>query len=63
MEHPHTSRNTVISDAEDSRRTVQSPAKVDEHGPSCFGCEEEKGATWTGAGGMHPEIEEKRPRL
>jgi len=48
------------------RHTAQSPTsrtKIDEHGPSCFGCEEEKGANWAGAGGMHAEIKEKRPCL
>ena len=66
MEHSKTSKNTPVSHSINMRRTAQSSTsrtKIDEHGPSCFGCEEEKGANWAGAGGMHAEIKEKRPCL
>jgi len=64
--HARASKKAPVSNAVNVRRSAKSPTssgKIDEHGPSCFGCEEEKGANWTGAGGMHPEIEEKRPSL
>jgi hypothetical protein len=65
MEHPQTSKRAPASDSIDVTRAARGPVSrtTDEHGPSCFGCEEEKGANWTGAGGMHPEIKEKRPSL
>jgi hypothetical protein len=39
------------------------PEEDEEHRPSCFGCEEEKGVNWSGIGGMPPALKEKRPTL
>jgi hypothetical protein len=35
----------------------------DEHQPSCFAFEEEKGEDWKGSGATSPEINESRPSL
>jgi hypothetical protein len=35
----------------------------EEHQPSCFAGEEEKGEGWKGSGAMGPAINEARPRL
>ena len=37
--------------------------EAEEHQPSCFAFEEEKGAGWTGSGAMRPAINEARPTL
>ena len=45
---------------------VEPPAPstpADEHQPSCFALEEEKGEDWTGVGAMKPIINEVRPSL
>jgi len=40
------------------------PKQVDEeHQPSCFALEEEKGGNWKGSGGAGPAVNESRPRL
>jgi hypothetical protein len=36
---------------------------VDEHQPSCFALEEEKGEDWKGSGATGPAINEVRPTL
>jgi hypothetical protein len=36
---------------------------VDEHQPSCFALEEEKGADWKGCGAAGPIINEVKPSL
>jgi hypothetical protein len=36
---------------------------ADEHQPSCFALEEEKGEGWKGSGAMKPAINEARPSL
>jgi hypothetical protein len=36
---------------------------ADEHQPSCFGWEEEKGERWEGSGAAKPAINEARPSL
>ena len=36
---------------------------ADEHRPSCFALEEEKGEGWKGSGAMGPAINEARPSL
>ena len=36
---------------------------ADEHQPSCFALEEEKGEGWKGSGAMGPAINEARPSL
>jgi hypothetical protein len=36
---------------------------MDEHQPSCFALEEEKGEDWKGTGGMKRTINEVRPSL
>ena len=35
----------------------------EEHRPSCFALEEEKGEGWNGSGAMGPAINEARPSL
>ncbi len=35
----------------------------EEHQPSCFGLEEEKGDSWTGVGAARPLLIETRPTL
>jgi hypothetical protein len=35
----------------------------DEHQPSCFGLEEERGGSWKGSGGSVPSIKEAKPSL
>jgi len=35
----------------------------DEHQPSCFGLEEERGGSWKGSGGTVPSIKEAKPSL
>jgi hypothetical protein len=35
----------------------------EEHQPSCFAAEEEKGTGWKGSGATEPAINEARPRL
>jgi hypothetical protein len=37
--------------------------EAEEHQPSCFGGEEEKGEGWKGSGATGPAINEARPRL
>ena len=44
------------------RETLR-PAVPDEHQPSCFALEEERGANWKGSGGAVPSIKETRPSL
>jgi hypothetical protein len=39
------------------------PAMPDEHQPSCFGLEEERGGSWKGSGGTVPPIKEAKPSL
>jgi hypothetical protein len=39
------------------------PAAPDEHQPSCFGHEEERGGGWKGSGGTVPSIKEAKPSL
>jgi hypothetical protein len=39
------------------------PAMPDEHQPSCFGLEEERGGSWKGSGGTVPSIRETKPSL
>ena len=39
------------------------PAVPDEHQPSCFGLEEERGGDWKGSGGTVPSIKEAKPSL
>jgi len=36
---------------------------AEEHQPSCFALEEEKGEGWKGSGAMEPAINEARPSL
>ena len=36
---------------------------AEEHQPSCFALEEEKGEGWKGSGAMRPAINETRPTL
>jgi hypothetical protein len=36
---------------------------LEEHEPSCFALEEEKGEGWTGIGAMKPLVNEARPTL
>ena len=36
---------------------------ADEHQPSCFALEEEKGECWKGSGSMKPAINDARPSL
>jgi hypothetical protein len=36
---------------------------ADEHQPSCFALEEERGGSWKGGGAMGPAINETRPSL
>jgi hypothetical protein len=36
---------------------------VEEHQPSCFALEEERGGRWSGSGAMGPVINETRPSL
>jgi flagellar biosynthesis/type III secretory pathway protein FliH len=36
---------------------------ADEHQPSCFALEEEKGEMWKGTGATRPELNESRPSL
>jgi hypothetical protein len=38
-------------------------AVPDEHQPSCFGLEEERGGDWKGSGGSVPSIKEAKPSL
>jgi hypothetical protein len=38
-------------------------AMPDEHPPSCFGLEEERGGDWKGSGGTVPSIKEAKPSL
>jgi hypothetical protein len=40
-----------------------SSTAANEHQPSCFALEEEKGETWKGSGAMGPAINEVRPSL
>jgi hypothetical protein len=46
-----------------STETLRRPAVPDEHQPSCFGLEEERGGNWEGSGGSKPAIKEARPSL
>jgi len=36
---------------------------ADEHQPSCFALEEEKGEGWNGSGGAMPTVNEAKPSL
>jgi hypothetical protein len=45
-----------------STETLRS-AVPDEHQPSCFGLEEERGRDWKGSGGTEPSIKEAKPSL
>jgi hypothetical protein len=38
-------------------------ASADEHQPSCFALEEERGEGWQGSGAMKSEINEAKPSL
>ena len=38
-------------------------AVPDEHQPSCFALEEEKGGNWKGSGGTAPTVKEAKPSL
>ncbi len=49
------------ADPELSPSTVSIAAE--EHQPSCFAWEEEKGVDWKGGGAMGPAINEARPSL
>lgn len=44
---------------------LESPAPIaaDEHQPSCFALEDEKGEGWKGSGAARPQIIEARPSL
>jgi hypothetical protein len=42
---------------------VPSSKTAEEHQPSCFALEEERGAVWKGGGAMGPAINEARPNL
>ncbi len=44
------------------KRALLSTA-AEEHQPSCFALEEEKGEGWKGSGAMGPAINEARPSL
>jgi hypothetical protein len=39
------------------------PGTPNEHQPSCFALEEEKGGDWKGSGGSRPAIKEAKPSL
>ena len=39
------------------------PAAPDEHQPSCFALEEERGGSWKGSGRSVPSIKEAKPSL
>lgn len=39
------------------------PADEEEHQPSCFALEEEKGEDWKGSGASGPVLKEARPTL
>ena len=39
------------------------PAAPDEHQPSCFALEEERGGNWKGSGGSVSAIKEAKPSL
>lgn len=39
------------------------PAAAEEHQPSCFAQEEERGEIWKGAGASAPVLKEARPTL
>ena len=43
--------------------TPVAAADVNEHQPSCFGLEEERGEGWHGSGASRPLIKETRPTL
>ena len=45
-----------------ARETLR-PAVPDEHQPSCFALEEERGGNWKGSGGSVPAIKEAKPSL
>ncbi len=38
-------------------------SQEEQHEPSCFGLEEEKGESWKGSGAARPTIKDKRPTL
>ena len=42
---------------------IPSLVVAEEHQPSCFAGEEEKGEGWKGSGAMGPAINEERPSL
>jgi len=44
-------------------RDTLRPAVPNEHQPSCFALEEERGANWKGSGGSVPSIKEAKPSL
>jgi hypothetical protein len=39
------------------------PVVPNEHQPSCFALEEEKGGDWKGSGGTTPPVKESKPSL
>lgn len=42
---------------------IPSSTAAEEHQPSCFAMEEEKGERWNGGGAMGPTINDARPSL
>jgi len=47
-----------------AKEPPRDPARQEEqHEPSCFGLEEEKGESWKGSGAARPAIKDKRPTL
>ena len=42
---------------------IAPPLAAEEHQPSCFALEEERGEGWHGSGAMGPAINEARPSL
>jgi len=42
---------------------IPAPTPADEHQPSCFALEEERGEDWHGSGAMKSEINEAKPSL
>lgn len=42
---------------------IAPPLAAEEHQPSCFALEEERGEGWSGSGAMGPAIKETRPSL
>ena len=46
-----------------SRGMIEPALEPDEHKPSCFALEEEKGEGWKGSGAMKASVNETRPTL